>query len=117
MGTMRLATFFLLALLILIPLGADSQNVVRVPPFSGTNYLNDFVMGDTLANGQRRDSNAVYVLTRGANYLSNAIIRNTGWTLRLRANDTTGNVPKPSVFLYPNPSTQLPPGQFVDMRG
>jgi hypothetical protein len=114
---MRLATFFLLALLFLIPLGADSQNIIRVPPFAGTNYLNDFIMGDTLANGQRRDSNAVYVLTRGANYLANAITRNTGWTLRIRANDTTGNVAKPSVFLYPNPSTQLPPGQFVDMRG
>jgi hypothetical protein len=117
MRTMHLVTVVFLALLILIPFTASSQNVVRVPPFSGTNYINDFIMGDTLANGARRDTNAVYVLSRGANYLANALIRNIGWTLRMKANDTTGNVSKPIVYLYPNASTQLPPGNFVDMRG
>jgi Secretion system C-terminal sorting domain len=117
MGTTRIVTVFVLALLFLVPIQGNSQNIVRVPPFSGTNYLNDFIMGDTLANGQRRDSSAVYVLTRGANYLSNALMRNIGWTLRLQANDTTGNVSKPVVYLYPGGSSQLPPGQFVDMRG
>ncbi len=117
MRTMHLATAVVLALLVLVPLGANGQHNVRVPPFGGTNYLNDFINGDSLANGARRDSNAVYVLTRGGSYLSNAVIQNRGYTLRIIANDTTGNVPKPAVYLYPNPQTQLPPGQLVDMRG
>jgi hypothetical protein len=117
MGTTRLVTVFVLALLFLVSFQGNSQNIVRVPPFSGANYLNDFIIGDTLANGQRRDSNAVYVLQRGANYLSNAVMINRGWTMRLRANDTTGNVSKPLVYLYENPTTNLPPGYFVDMRG
>jgi hypothetical protein len=108
--------FVVLAALLLVPIITTAQNVVRVPPFTGANFLNDFVNSDTLANGTRRDTNAVYVLTRGAAYASNAIIRNTGWTLRFRANDTTGNVSKPVVFLFPG-STGTPPGQFVDMRG
>lgn len=106
-----------LAVLVLAPIGANAQHEVRVPPFSGTNYLNDFILGDTLANGARRDSQAVYVLTRGANYLSRAVIRNTGWTITIKANDTTGDVSKPVVYLYENPTTLVPPGQFIDMRG
>jgi hypothetical protein len=117
MRTMYFVAVVLLAVLVLCPPGANSQHNVRVPPFGGSNYLNDFVMGDTVGNGARRDSSAVYVLTRGANYLSNAIIRNTGWTLRISANDTVGTVGRPVVYLYPNATTQLPPGQFVDMRG
>lgn len=117
MRTLYLAVAVVLALLVLAPVGANAQHEVRVPPFSGTNYLNDFIVGDTLVSGARRDSSAVYVLTRGANYLSNALIRNIGWTLTIKANDTVGNVSRPVVFLYPNPTTQLPPGQFVDMRG
>jgi hypothetical protein len=101
----------------MLPVLSASQNIVRVPPFTGTNYINDFVIGDTLANGARRDSNAVYVLSRGAFYLANAPMRNTGWTMRIRANDTTAGINKPIVYLYPNPGTGLPPGQFVDMRG
>lgn len=103
--------------LMLVPLAGYGQNIVRIPPFNGTNWLNDVIMGDTLPNGQRRDPNAVYVLQRGGLYLSNAVITNNGWTLRLQSHDTTGNVSKPVVFLYPNPNTNLPPGQFVNMRG
>jgi hypothetical protein len=117
MRTMHLATAVVLALLVLVPLGAGAQNKVRVPPFAGTNYLNDFINGDTLASGARRDSTCIYVLSRGGSYLVNAVVRNIGWTLRIIANDTAGNVPKPAVYLYPNSQTQLPPGQFVDMRG
>jgi len=117
MRIMTIATAAVLAFLFLLPPEAGAQNKVRVPPFAGTNYLNDFINGDTLATGQRRDSTAIYVLSRGGSYLCNALIRNIGWTLKIIPNDTTGNVPKPVVYLYPNAQTQLPPGQFVDMRG
>ncbi len=106
-----------LIVLSLLPTISNGQHLVRVPPFGGTNYLNDFIMGDTLANGQRRASSAVYVLQRGAAYLANAVTRNVGWTLRIQSHDTTAGVSKPAVFLYPNPTTQLPPGQFIAMRG
>ena len=86
MRTMHLATAVVLALFILIPLGASSQNKVRVPPYTGANYLNDFINGDTLATGQRRDSTCVYVLSRGGLYVANTAIRNIGWTLRIIAN-------------------------------
>ena len=116
MSTLRVLTVFILALLFLVPLQGIGQNIVRVPPFSGSNYINDFLMGDTLSNGQRRDTNAVYVLQRGQNYLCNAIIQNTGWKLRLAANDTTGDVSMPVVFLYPTGGAgSNPPGQFVNM--
>ena len=117
MRRMHIATAAVLALLILIPLGASSQVKVRVPPYTGTNYMNDFINGDTTGTGARRDSTCIYVLSRGGLYLVNAVIRNIGWTLRIIANDTTGNISKPIVYLYPNPQTQLPPGQFIDMRG
>lgn len=107
----------LVALLCIVGNTSDGQNIVRIPPYTQNSlYLNDQIVGDTLPNGQRRDPNAVYVLTRGGLYLSNNIIRNIGWTVRIRANDST-TTRRPVVQLYPNPTTGLPPGQFVDARG
>jgi len=117
MRTMYLALVFVLALLVLAPLGANAQHQVRVPPYTGTNYINDFIMGDSLSTGQRRDSSAIYVLQRGQVYLANAVTRNIGWTLTIVANDSTAGVSKPIVYLYPGGTSLLPPGQFVDMRG
>jgi len=117
MRTMHFVTAVVLAFLILMPPGAGAQNKVRVPPYTGANYINDFINGDTTVTGARRDSTCIYVLSRGGIYLANALIRNIGWTLRLTANDTTANVPKPIVYLYPGGTNNLPPGQFVDMRG
>jgi len=117
MSTKWFVTIVALVLLVLIPLQGNSQ-VVRVPPYAGgSERLNAFIQGDTLANGQRRDSSAIYELQRGAYYLSDAVIRNTGWKLRIRANDTTAGVSKPVVFLYPASTGGNPPGQFVDMQG
>jgi len=117
MRTLLFVVAIVLALLVFIPVGAVAQHEVRVPPFSGTNFLNDFIAGDTLVNGQRRDPDAVYVLSCGGVYLSQAIIRNIGYTLTIKANDTIPGVSKPVVFLYENPTTGNPPGQLVEMRG
>ncbi len=114
MSMLRSVAVGFLVVLFLVPAGANGQNPVRVP---NTGFLNDFIMGDTLSTGPRRDTNAVYVLTRGLQYVSNAVMQNNGWTFRLKANDTTGTVPKPVVFLYPNATTQNPPGQFVNAKG
>ncbi|MDL1892587.1 T9SS type A sorting domain-containing protein [Sphingobacteriales bacterium CHB3] len=117
MHKIQTACLLLLVGLLLYPLSAEGQNIVRVPPFSGTNYLNNIINGDTLANGTRRDPNAVYVLQRGGLYLSNAVIRNIGYTLRLQTHDTTAGISNPAVFLFPASAGGNPPGQFVDMRG
>ncbi len=117
MRTLSLTVLLVVALVTLVPSGAVAQHEVRVPPFSGTNYLNNIIMGDTLTGGARRDSNTVYVLTRGGAYLSNAVITNIGWPLQIKANDTTGNVSKPIVYLYLGATSQTLPGQFVSMRG
>ena len=111
-----LLTFGLVFLTVfaLLPSEANGQHAIRVP---NTGFVSAFIAGDTLSTGARRDSQAVYVFTRGQQYVSDAVIRNTGWKLQMVANDTTVNVPKPVIFLYPGAATQLPPGQFVNARG
>jgi hypothetical protein len=117
--TMQKLTFVccVLVLLLLLPAVAPAQgNPVRLAPFGVSNlYLNQQISGDTLANGARRDSNATYILDRNGIYLVNAIIRNTGWTLRIKALDSAGT--KPVIFLYPASGATTPPGQMVDIRG
>jgi len=114
MRTFHTLVVLFVTVLFLVPAGASSQNYVRVPD---TGFINSFIIGDTLANGTRRDTNATYVLTRGKAYVSDAVMTNTGWTFRLIANDTTGNVPKPIVYLYENATTLTIPGYFVRARG
>jgi hypothetical protein len=111
----RLCALFLLVLIPLIVFGQGS--ILRIPPYTvNGRFLNEQIVGDTLPNGQRADSNRIYVLNRGAGYyLSNTAIRNTGWRLRIRAQDSTGS--RPRIFLANNPTTGRPPGQFIDMRG
>jgi hypothetical protein len=113
MRTLQAVAIIFLAVLFLVPVGANGQNPVRVPD---TGFINAFIMGDTLANGTRRDTNAVYVLTRGKTYVSNAVMINNGWTFRLKANDTTGNIPRPVVYLYVA-GTGTYPGYFIQGKG
>jgi len=106
-----------LVVLSLLPVLVNGQNLYRVPPYSeNSTFLNTFIMGDTLANGARRDSNVVYVLQRGGIYLCQTAITNR-WPLRLQTHDTTAGVSNPIVYLYPNATTLNPPGTFVTMRG
>jgi len=105
----------LLAVLVLLPVSSHGQtlNYLRVPPYTVNNiYLNDFIMGDTLANGTRRDPDVVYVLTRGGLYLSSGVINTqSNWALRITANDSA-TTRKPVIFLDGNP----PPGNFTLLR-
>lgn len=106
----------LLVVLSLLPVLSYGQHDVRVPPYIvNSKFLNDFIVGDTLSNGARRDSAAVYVLQRGGAYLSQAVITN-GYPLTFKTHDTTAGVSKPIIYLYPNATTLNPPGQFITMR-
>lgn len=107
----------LLAALVLLPLVSQGQplNYLRIPPYTVNGiYLNAFIMGDTLANGQRRDLNVVYVLTRGGLYLTNAIIETQNWQLRITANDS--NTTRRPVIFLDNTGSGRPPGNFVNLR-
>ncbi len=55
---------------------ANAQN--EVPVESGFGTLNDAIQGDTLADGSRRDPDAVYVLERNGRYLVNGRVRHSG---------------------------------------
>jgi len=94
---------------------SGAHDFVIEPPTASGQYMNTSISGDTLANGQRVDPLREYVLRRGGMYLVNAFIRNTGYKLVIKAEPGTG--PKPIVYLFPNPTTQLPPGQFISMGG
>jgi hypothetical protein len=106
-------------LLCLVPLLLFGQEL-RLTPWvgQGSQYLNQQIAADTVANGKL--PNRVYVLTRGALYLSNGVFTNTGnWTLRLKANDST-TTKKPVVMLYPTGTGTTPwnpPGNLFQLGG
>lgn len=105
-----------LVVLLLLPVLGYGQHEVRVPPYVvNSTFLNNYIVGDTLANGARRDSAAIYVLQRGGAYLSQVAITN-GYPLHFKTHDTTAGVSKPIIYLYPNATTLNPPGQFIQMR-
>jgi hypothetical protein len=105
----------LLAVQVLLPDSSQGQplNYLRVPPYTVNNiYLSDFIMGDTLPNGTRRDPNVVYVLQRGGLYYSSAVIQTQStWPLRITANDST-TTRLPRIFL----AGTTPPGNFANLR-
>jgi len=87
-----------MVVLLAVPILLPAQEL-RLTPYSGAGslYLNQQIAADTVANGKL--PNRVYVLQRGALYLSNAVFTNTGnWTLRLKANDSS-TTRKPVIML------------------
>ena len=59
-----------------------------IPPFTGSNYLNDIITGDTLANGDRVDLERVYWLERDGTYLVFVEVRSRRSTRFGRAVET-----------------------------
>jgi hypothetical protein len=92
-----------------------THELVIAPPSAAGVYLNAQIMADSNANGTRKDSLRVYVLQRGGEYSVNAVLKNTGWVLRIKAQDGTGK--KPIINLVNQATTTTPPGQFVTMAG
>jgi hypothetical protein len=93
----KLFTFSLLLILSAFCLKAQTPRTVIIEPNKG--FLDDMIMADTLANGQRKDLNTVYVLRRNATYLIQGVFENKGWTLNIAAEAGTGK--KPNVRPYP----------------
>ena len=115
----RRTMWCIMVVLLVVPALLFAQEL-RLVPYSGagSQYLNQQIAADTVANGKL--PNRVYVLQRGALYLSNAVFTNTGnWTLRLKANDST-TTKKPVVMLYPTGTGNTPwnpPGSLFSLGG
>lgn len=106
----------ILAILPAIILGQTNPHELLIPaPTTTATYLSDSIMGDTLANGQRKDVNRIYLLERGKAYYNYALIRNTGWTLKIKAQPGKG--PIPVIYQMKNPTTNAVVGQLIDVRG
>ena len=83
---------FLIALGLMTSPTAFAQNEVMVEQGFGT--LNDAIEGDTLADGSRRDPDAVYVLERGGRYVVNGrVTHQGGYHLRVVAAEGEGPPP------------------------
>jgi hypothetical protein len=114
--------WILLLFLIVIPIlsfgQSSSHDLLIKPPTSVDDpnlYLNNPIMGDSNSNGTRKDSLRVYVLQRGGSYFVTAMMRNPKWTMRIKAQDSTG--PKPIIYMYPTGTTLTPPGTFISVQG
>ncbi|MDP4172574.1 MAG: T9SS type A sorting domain-containing protein [Bacteroidota bacterium] len=104
--------FIVLFPLCKISFGQTNHDKVILPnDKGGPKYLNDAIVGDTLANGQRADPNRVYILKRDGIYLVNSVITNTGYTLTMKSENGPGW--KPFIYLDNNPVSKVPPGQMV----
>ena len=84
-----------LAILFVVPTFSNGNEVIIEPghPDSVSQHLNLIIMGDTLANGERRDPEAIYVLRRESIYWSADYFRNDGFFLHLKSEDTEGPLP------------------------
>ena len=114
----RMVRFLLFAILVFLPyrLYSQSGHELVIPDYSTNgHYLNDDIMADTTATGSRVDPDRVYVLKRNGLYLVNVHIRNTGWALRIKAEEGTGA--KPVVYGFINTSTSKYPNQVFDVEG
>ncbi len=84
-----------------------------VPPSTGDTFLNNAILGDTTATGDRADLDRVYVLERDGVYLMNARVNNIGFPVRIRGAEGDGR--KPVIFLVTNAQTQAFPPHFFLM--
>jgi hypothetical protein len=111
--------YVIATLLLLLSLAGNlfgqAHDLLLTPTTSGYPYINNIIMGDTAANGQRTDTLRVYVLQRGSNWVFNNVITNKGWALRIKAQDASGT--KPTISGYVASGSTTIPIDFVDAAG
>ena len=77
-----------------LPILVYGQNDLIIEPFATSGkFLDEAIRGDTTATGQRVNLARVYVLRRGGLYFAKNSIQNTGWPLRVKAENGTGKRP------------------------
>jgi hypothetical protein len=99
------------ALLALLAGSAFGQDLVVPTLKASGKYLNEVIANDSIGRPALR----TYVLQRDSVYFVNALIRNVGWTLRMKAG-TTGKY-KPVVFLMKQSGAALNPLELIDVMG
>ena len=79
-----------LTLIATFALAQDSEMIVEPGPV-GT--LNEAILSDTTATGERADENRVYVLRRGVPYVLSGTLEYADYHLRIKAEDGDGTRP------------------------
>lgn len=88
-----------LVLALFLPLVSSGQSELIIEPYSvNSKYLNEVIRGDTTLAGARVDPQRVYVLRKGGLYFANSFIQNTGYALRIKAEETAGVKPVINAF-------------------
>ena len=95
--------------------GQTSHDLVIADFYATGHYLNDDILGDSLATGARKDPARVYVLKRNGIYLVNAFISNPNWVLRIKAENAAG--PKPAIYNFKNNLTAAYATNVLQPRG
>lgn len=97
----------IVVMLFVLPILNYGQSHEMVVPdmMESSKFLEEFILGDTTATGQRADLDRVYVLKRGGQYYVSILLQNqstkTGsWPLRIKAQDGSG--PRPVIYAYRN---------------
>jgi hypothetical protein len=107
-----------LTILLFLPVVFFAQTshelVIPHPTVAGV-YLNDQIMSDSNTTGGRKDPLRVYVLERGQAYYNYQPIRNSNWTLRIKAASGTGE--KPIIYIVQNPTLTNVTQKFLGVRG
>lgn len=93
---------------------AQTHEMYLAAPTEAT-YINEIVMGDTLADGNRADLERVYVLQRGGTWFFNGVIKNIGWDIRIKAEDAEG--PIPIIYGVVEEGGSNVPIDFIDAQG
>jgi len=94
----KLSIIILLQTLFLSQIQAQRE-VVILPDSVGA--LNNAILGDTTASGQRIDPNTVYILKRNGIYKTTGEIQNRGYKLTIKAEQGEGSMP----FVQPTAPT------------
>ena len=95
----KLVIFILLLQTLLLSEIQAQREVIILPDSVGA--LNNAILGDTTANGERIDPNTVYILKRNGIYKTSGEIQNRGYKLTIKAEPGEGSMP----FIQPTAPT------------
>ena len=119
--------FFVVALFLFTPFISHAQNHEMVVDdfLTSGKFLEEVILGDTTADGQRADLDRVYVLKRGGSYYISVSLENKNtasgaWPLRIKAQD--GDGARPIIYAYRGTSGNYSAQMFqnddvLDLKG
>ena len=114
---MKKSFYYLLTTVFLLFFGSKlfAQHEMYLSSPTEITYINEIIMGDTLSDGSRADLDRVYVLQRGGTWFFNGVIKNIGWDVRIKAEDTEGDLP--IIYGAVEAGGSNVPIDFIDAQG